>query len=165
MDSKNGINNSQKARRTPKDRHLKIGGRDRRIRIPPSVAPQLFRLTKELGFKTDGETVSWLLQNAEPAIFAATGHGVTTTSNEDIQPNRNFPSYTFNGDNIINNVFPCTVVNTGHRQMVFPVSTMTDHAPSTNYSTISDNYNSTFNGNATASDTTSAATTTATTTV
>lgn len=60
MDLINEINNKQKAKRT-KDRHIKVGGRDRHITLPLSCASQLYQLTQELGFKTQGETVGWLM--------------------------------------------------------------------------------------------------------
>ncbi|KAE9461264.1 hypothetical protein RHGRI_036552 [Rhododendron griersonianum] len=70
-----------------KDRHVKVNGRDRRVRIPTACAARVFQLSQVLGHRTSGQTIDWLLKQAEPAVNEVLGIATSTVQVEVAIPN------------------------------------------------------------------------------
>ncbi|KAL5724770.1 hypothetical protein ACHQM5_007990 [Ranunculus cassubicifolius] len=58
----------EKSQNLPKKEFKAKFGKFPRIRIPAECAFNFFQLTKNLGYKQGGDTITWLLKQAEPAV-------------------------------------------------------------------------------------------------
>ncbi|XP_059302084.1 transcription factor TCP11-like [Lycium ferocissimum] len=73
------------------DRHLKVDGKDRRIRVSELCARYIDWLKEKLGHRSAGRTIEWLLVQVEPCINAILSQKASTSSNTKSPPLQRLP--------------------------------------------------------------------------